>query len=170
MVHMLVLFIPFYRLPGNGEKAVIDVILEKRRVLHSEATTMALRLMLVSLFLLATAACSAYRKELDGNPPFTSHHYRYYDLDVVWQSERTDEGIRVTGKVTNRRDYYLRDLEPGGSSRQEYCSRFSYIHSTREDRTVSHGAPLISRGSAGMGPLHVCLLACRRTSEIQGIR
>jgi len=72
---------------------------------------MALRLMLVSLFLLATAACSAYHKELDGNPPFTSHHYRYYDLDVVWQSERTDEGIRVTGKVTNRRDYYLRDLE-----------------------------------------------------------
>jgi hypothetical protein len=105
------LFITFYRLPGNGEKAGIVVILKKRRDLHPEATTMALRLMLVSLLLLATAACSAYHKELDDNPPFTSHHYRYYDLDVVWQSERTDEGIRVTGKVTNRRDYYLRDLE-----------------------------------------------------------
>jgi hypothetical protein len=111
VVHMLVFYIPFYGLSGNGEKAEIDVILKERRDLHSETTTMALRLILVTLLLLATAACSAYHKELDGNPPFASHHYRYHDLDVVWQSEQTGDGIRVTGTVTNRRNHYLRDLE-----------------------------------------------------------
>jgi starvation-inducible outer membrane lipoprotein len=72
---------------------------------------MSLRLMLAALLMVATAACSTYHKEIDGNPPFAPHHFRYYDLEVAWQSEQTGQGIRLTGTVTNHRSYYLRDLE-----------------------------------------------------------
>ncbi len=65
----------------------------------------------VLLLLLATTACSAYRKELDKNPSFSPHHFGYYDLGIDWQAERSGRVVRLAGTVTNRRDYYLRDLE-----------------------------------------------------------
>lgn len=68
-------------------------------------------LIFAALFLLTTTACTMYRKELDTNPAFAPHHFRYFDLAVDWRAERTAEGVRLSGTVTNRRDYYLRFLE-----------------------------------------------------------
>lgn len=72
---------------------------------------MTLRLILVTLVLAATAACSTYRKEMDHNPPFAPHHFRSYDLEVQWQAKQTGSGILLAGTVTNHRAFYLRDLE-----------------------------------------------------------
>lgn len=69
------------------------------------------RFLVTALLLLATAACSSYHKEIDGNPPFAPHHFRYYDVEIAWRAEPTNDGVLLTGTVTNRRDYYLRDLE-----------------------------------------------------------
>jgi hypothetical protein len=69
------------------------------------------RLLFVSLFLLAVTGCSATRRELDANPPFTPHHYRYHDMEVKWQTGRTDGMIRLEGTVTNRRYAYMWGLE-----------------------------------------------------------
>ncbi len=70
---------------------------------------------MVRIFLLVTIAlfpaCSIYHKELDQNPPFSSHRFRAYDVEITWQAERTTGGIRLAGTVTNRRSYYLHDLE-----------------------------------------------------------
>jgi len=66
---------------------------------------------LVLLLLLATAACSVYHKELDKNPSFSPHHFSYYDVEIAWQAERTGQRVSLAGTVTNRRSYYLRDLE-----------------------------------------------------------
>lgn len=68
-------------------------------------------LLLASLLLLATTACSTVRRELDSNPPFAPHYFRYHDVEVNWQVERSYELLRLAGTVTNRRDAYLRDLE-----------------------------------------------------------
>ena len=75
---------------------------------------MSLRSIIAMLFVLATAACSTYRKEFDANPPFAPHYYRYFDVAVAWQSERTGRDVRLSGTVTNQRDVYLRDLELTG--------------------------------------------------------
>lgn len=69
------------------------------------------RFMIIALFVLTATACTLYRKELDTNPPFAPHHFRYFDLQVDWRAERTATGVRLSGTVTNRRDYYLRFLE-----------------------------------------------------------
>ncbi len=67
--------------------------------------------LLATLLLLLATACSTYRKELDSNPPFSSHRFRAYDLEISWQAEKTADGVRLVGAVTNRRSYYLHDLE-----------------------------------------------------------
>jgi len=67
--------------------------------------------LIVATLILITASCSSYRKEIDDNPPFAPHHFRYYDVEITWRTEPTNDGVRLTGTVTNRRDYYLRDLE-----------------------------------------------------------
>src|SRR6266540_449174 len=73
---------------------------------------MAKVLLIVTLLLLpAIWGCSHYRKEIDSNPPFASHHFRYYDVAISWQAEKTTNGIRLAGTVTNLRSFYLRDLE-----------------------------------------------------------
>ncbi|MCM2356976.1 MAG: hypothetical protein NDI77_02425 [Geobacteraceae bacterium] len=64
-----------------------------------------------AVILLLLAACATPRKELDTNPPFSSHYYRYYDLEILWKSARTDNVISIEGTVRNLRYYYLRDLE-----------------------------------------------------------
>ncbi len=69
------------------------------------------RFLVTIMLLLATTACTRYHKEIDGNPPFAPHHFRYYDVEIAWRAEPTNDGFRLTGTVTNRRDYYLRDLE-----------------------------------------------------------
>jgi hypothetical protein len=61
--------------------------------------------------MLATAACSVHRREFDSNPPFSSHFYRSFDVEVAWQAERIGQNVRLSGTVTNRRYAFLRDLE-----------------------------------------------------------
>ena len=72
---------------------------------------MARLFMLAALLLLTTAGCAGYHKELDSNPAFSAHHFRYYDLEVDWQAERSDGAIRLSGTVSNLRSYFLQDLE-----------------------------------------------------------
>lgn len=72
---------------------------------------MRIRSIVAILLLLATAACSTYRREFDANPPYTPHYFRSFDVEVAWQAERTGEEIRLSGAVTNRRYAYMRDLE-----------------------------------------------------------
>lgn len=63
------------------------------------------------LMLVLLLACAAPSKELDANPSFSPHHYRYYDLDLTWKSERTDDLISIEGMASNLRYYFMRDLE-----------------------------------------------------------
>lgn len=65
----------------------------------------------VAVLLLLVAACATPRKELDTNPPFSSHRYRYYDLEILWKSARTNNIVSIEGQVKNLRSYYLRNLE-----------------------------------------------------------
>jgi len=69
------------------------------------------RSIIAILLMLATAACNTYRREFDANPPFASHYYRSFDVEVAWQAERTGQDIQLSGAVTNRRHAYLLDLE-----------------------------------------------------------
>ena len=71
---------------------------------------MGVRSIIAILLMLATAACSTYRREFDANPPFAPHFYRSFDVEVAWQAERTGQDVRLSGTVTNRRYPYLRDL------------------------------------------------------------
>jgi len=75
---------------------------------------MRLRTIIAILLVLATAACSTYRREFDANPPFSAHYYRNFDVEVAWQAERTSQDVRLSGTVTNHRYAYLRDLELTG--------------------------------------------------------
>ena len=73
---------------------------------------MRVRTIIAILLLLATAACSTYRKEFDANPPYAPHYFRKnIDVEVAWQAERTGQEIRLSGTVTNFRYAYMRDLE-----------------------------------------------------------
>lgn len=63
------------------------------------------------LILSYLVACAGPMKELDANPPYSPHQYRYYDLELDWKSERTDDLVRIEGKLSNLRYYFLRDLE-----------------------------------------------------------
>ncbi len=72
---------------------------------------MAHRIIFWALLLLSVGGCASYRKELDANPPFTPHRFSSYDLEVAWKTEQSDGGLRLAGAVTNRRDYFLHDLE-----------------------------------------------------------
>jgi len=72
---------------------------------------MKVRSIIVILLLLGTVACSAYRPEFDANPPFGSHYFRNFDVEVTWQAERIGQEIRLSGAVTNHRYTYVRDLE-----------------------------------------------------------
>jgi starvation-inducible outer membrane lipoprotein len=72
---------------------------------------MRVRSIIVITLMLATAACSTYRREFDSNPPFSSHYYRIFDVEVAWQAERSGQDVRLSGTVTNRRYAFLRDLE-----------------------------------------------------------
>jgi hypothetical protein len=72
---------------------------------------MSLRTILIILLLLTTSACSTYRREFDANPPFASHYYRNFDVEVAWQAEQTGQAVRLSGTVTNHRYAFLRDLE-----------------------------------------------------------
>jgi len=75
---------------------------------------MRLQSIIVIVLVLATAACSTYRREFDANPPFAAHYYRNFDVEVAWQAERTGQDLRLSGTVTNHRYAYLRDLELTG--------------------------------------------------------
>ncbi len=68
-------------------------------------------LLLAAFLLLVLSGCAGYPKVQDSNPPFSEHHYRYYDLDVQWRAEGSDGLLRLTGTVRNLRDLYLQDLE-----------------------------------------------------------
>ncbi|HEY3307236.1 MAG TPA: hypothetical protein VGJ93_02165 [Desulfuromonadaceae bacterium] len=72
---------------------------------------MRVRWSIAILMLLATAACSTYRREFDANPPYAHHYFRNIDGEVAWQAERTGQGIRLSGTVTNHRYAFMRDLE-----------------------------------------------------------
>lgn len=72
---------------------------------------MNMRTIITILLLLATTACSAYRREFDANPPFAAHTVRSFDVEIAWQAEQRDGTIMLAGTVANRRSGYLRDLE-----------------------------------------------------------
>jgi hypothetical protein len=76
---------------------------------------MRLRTIIAILLMLATAACSTYRREFerefDSNPSFAPHYYRSFDVEVTWQAERSGQEIRLSGFAINHRYAYLRDLE-----------------------------------------------------------
>ncbi len=64
------------------------------------------------LLVLTAAGCASYHKELDTNPPYSGHHFRYYDLEITWRSERQGDGVlRLAGTVNNLRSDYLWDME-----------------------------------------------------------
>jgi len=75
---------------------------------------MRVRSIIVVLLMLATAGCSVHRREFDSNPPFSSHYYRSFDVEVAWQAERSGQDVRISGTVTNHRYAFLRDLELKG--------------------------------------------------------
>lgn len=72
------------------------------------------QLAVILLLLLSCAGCAIPHKEIDNNPPFSAHYFRYHDLDIKWQAERNAGGISITGTVHNVRSYYLQDLELTG--------------------------------------------------------
>src|SRR6185369_13357289 len=72
---------------------------------------MRIRWVIVILLLLATAACSSYRKEFDANPAYAPHYFRNNGVEVAWQAERKDMEIRISGRVVNHRYAFLRDTE-----------------------------------------------------------
>lgn len=72
---------------------------------------MNMRTIIAILLLLATTACSAYRREFDANLPFAAHTVRSFDVEVAWQAEQRGNDILLAGTVANRRSGYLRDLE-----------------------------------------------------------
>lgn len=53
------------------------------------------------LFILS--ACAVPKTNLDTNPAFSSHRYSSHDLEILWKSEKTDNGIRIAGTVKNVR-------------------------------------------------------------------
>lgn len=53
--------------------------------------------------LLLLSACAVQHTNLDANPAFTSHRYSSSDLEVLWKSEKTENGVRVQGTLTNPR-------------------------------------------------------------------
>lgn len=72
---------------------------------------MVLKIIFTTALVLATVGCSVYHKELDGNPPFDAHQFRYYDLEINWRAERNDDVVRLAGTVSNLRSDYLWNLE-----------------------------------------------------------
>ena len=67
------------------------------------------------LLLMVITACSTHRQKIAAGPAYsksayTPHYFRNRDVEVVWQSERTGEEIRLTGTVTNYHNTYMRDL------------------------------------------------------------
>jgi hypothetical protein len=69
------------------------------------------RLSLAALLLLTVAGCAHSRKELDHNPPFSEHQYRYFDVEVDWRAKQRGADFLISGTVRNLRSYFLQDLE-----------------------------------------------------------
>ena len=61
------------------------------------------RIIPAAAILLILSACAGPRKELDANPAFSSHQYRYADLQVSWKSGKTDHTFHIEGVVNNPR-------------------------------------------------------------------
>ena len=68
------------------------------------------RFVVILMILCATAGCTLSRKQLDQNPPFAAHRFLYENLEITWQSVRSDSGVLISGTVRNLRSYYLQDL------------------------------------------------------------
>jgi len=56
-----------------------------------------------ALFIIFLSACAVPHKQLDNNPAFTTHQYNSADMDISWKSEKVDNGLSITGTVTNVR-------------------------------------------------------------------
>jgi len=69
------------------------------------------RKILLAALLVLTTGCVHYHKELDTNPPFTAHRFRYYDVEINWQAVQGNDGVRVDGTVNNLRSDYLENME-----------------------------------------------------------
>lgn len=67
--------------------------------------------LLAALLVLAGAGCTPYHKQLDTNPAYNGHHYRYYDLEIAWLSEVKNDTLSIAGTVTDLRSDYLWDME-----------------------------------------------------------
>ena len=72
---------------------------------------MAKQFLILLIMLVTCSGCSSYHKEIDSNPPYSAHHFHYFDLEIDWQAQKTDSGVRISGTIHNLRAYYLQDLE-----------------------------------------------------------
>ena len=73
------------------------------------------RFAMAMLLLLAITSCSTYRAEIDAKPAYirpsyTPHYFRNRDVEVVWQTERAGQELRLSGTVANHRNAYMRNL------------------------------------------------------------
>jgi len=73
------------------------------------------RFAMAMLLLLAITSCSTYRADIDTKPAYTRpsytpHYFRNRDVEVVWQTERAGQELRLSGTVANHRNAYMRDL------------------------------------------------------------
>jgi uncharacterized lipoprotein YmbA len=73
------------------------------------------RFVMAMLLLMAITSCSSYRTEIDtrpaySKPSYTPHYFRNRDVEVVWQTERSGQEVRLSGTVTNHRNAFMRDL------------------------------------------------------------
>lgn len=70
------------------------------------------RCIVAILLVLTVAGCVGYHKELDNNPPYSAHRFRYYDLEIDWRTEHQGDGtLLLTGTVNDLRSDYLWDME-----------------------------------------------------------
>ncbi|HEX9079563.1 MAG TPA: hypothetical protein VF795_08245 [Desulfuromonadaceae bacterium] len=92
---------------------------------------------LALMLMLTLGGCALYHKELDNNPPFSAHRFRYYDLEINWQMERQGDGaFRLAGTINDLLSEYLWDMEltarligPDGRvlARQTYTDFSTYV-------------------------------------------
>ncbi|MBJ6725179.1 hypothetical protein [Geomesophilobacter sediminis] len=56
-------------------------------------------LLIVALSFLA--ACAGTQTRHDTNPAYSQHQYKSHDIDIAWKADKTDQGLRLTGTISN---------------------------------------------------------------------
>jgi hypothetical protein len=76
---------------------------------------MGLRIILVLSLLLIIISCSTVRNGIAANTKpsaatYTPYYFCSRDVEVVWQTQRVEEVLRLSGTVTNHHCVYMHDL------------------------------------------------------------